>query len=402
MKIKNIMGLPGCCGIVLLAMGLPVLAAPKTNTPRRVPADEVKGQPYNFNGLVLAGDKRGSGFSAWNPKTFFSAAHLVYDGGWGPPPVWYPGVHAKTLDEGAAIQSRGYYRWSDYASLLSIGKENAAFGRDVILGFAFEPVVPGRAALINTRGWQDLGMSRTTMITGYPAVNAYTEEPIPGFFMHRTAPAVTPFQRLSGRSMITQLLTTGQGNSGGPIWTHGSGKRWSAAGVLVGGLPSEAIVYAFSNDIHALTRAVTPVISRRPLSAIGVRNVSASSMFFRNHRRQVIPDGVLRWSTVHVRVRAFERAATVKSAKLSLKIRTSHRGDLQVVLLGPGGFQAMVHNEQGANGRDLIINDLDLSDSFSGIIASGTWALRIQDRLKGDIATFESIRLEIAVDDPAP
>ena len=71
------------------------------------------------------------------------------------------------------------------------------------------------------------------------------------------------------------------------------------------------------------------------------------------------------------------------------------------MLAGPGGYQAMVHNEEGAGGNNLNLTDADFSTNFTGITANGEWQVRVQDRLKGDIATFKSFVLEIATESTA-
>lgn len=385
-------------GVLSLAVTLSATAKPKTITPEKINPAQINEKPYRFNGLVHTGEARGSGFCAWNNRAFFSAAHVVFADGWGAPPLWFPKVNDSELDPDDAVQTRGYYRWADYAELVAEeGYTTAAFGKDVILGFSFKDLISGKPAPINLKGGRDLPTSITTMITGYPARNPYTNKPIKGYYLHRTEPAVTPFKSFADRALYTTLITTGPGNSGGPIWTQNANKSWSAAGVLVGGRPSETIVYAFSNEINSLIRAVEPVIAAKPSGAIGVNGVGATSMFFPYTRKHEIPDGSHRWTNFRVGIKAFEQDSIVETVRLSLNIETKHRGDLTIILAGPGGYEALVHNEQGAGKDNLIIRDRDFSESFTGIDPNGTWILRVQDRLKGDIATLKSFRIEIAV-----
>ena len=311
-----------------------------------------------------------------------------------------PTVNADAVDQEDGIQTRGYYRWTDYAELVATeGSTSAAFGKDVVLGFAFKELIPGKPAHMNLQGGRDLPKGVQTMITGYPAKDPYNDKPIAGYFLHRTEPAVTPFRSFADRALYTTLITTGPGNSGGPIWTKNAKHGWTAAGVLVGGRPSETIVYSFSNEINSLIRAVEPVIARKPTGAIGVNGVGATSMFFPYTRHHVIPDGSQRWSNFKVGIKAFEMDSVVTTVKLSVNFETKHRGDLTVILAGPGGYETIVHNEEGAGKDDLVINNKDFSAAFTGIDPNGTWILRVQDRLKGDIATLKSFRLEIAAEE---
>ncbi len=401
MKITNF---PVIGTLLLVGTGL-ASAESKTLNPVKVPARQMENEPFRFNGAVLNGDARGSGFCAWNSKAFFSAAHVVFDdagGKWGEPPVWHGKANSMALNPSKGIQSRGYYRWTNYSEIVAEdGLNGDAFGRDVILGFSFEKLIKGKPAVLNLKGVSDLKRPIRTMITGYPAENDYFGVPISGFYLHRTGPGINPYKASAGGALATTLVSTGGGNSGGPIWTMDSKAGWTAAGVLVGGLPSEATVYGFTGDINALTRAVAPLVESNMPDSIKVDKVSATSRFFPYNRAKAIPDGVQKWTDFPIVADGFEEGEVVKKVKLSFKIKTKHQGDLQVILVGPGGFGTLIHNEQGAGKDDLILRDKDVSGDFTDIDPNGKWILRVQDRLKGDIATLENIVLEIAAEGTA-
>ena len=118
----------------------------------------------------------------------------------------------------------------------------------------------GTPAKINLEGTKDLKRNIKTLITGYPAEKDYTETELSGYFLHKTGPTVAPYQSYEGNALTTTLVSTGPGNSGGPVWTKNAKGKWIASGVLVGGLPSESVVYTFSKDINDLFKAVAPVI----------------------------------------------------------------------------------------------------------------------------------------------
>jgi subtilisin-like proprotein convertase family protein len=64
-----------------------------------------------------------------------------------------------------------------------------------------------------------------------------------------------------------------------------------------------------------------------------------------------------------------------------------------------------VHNEQGGGTQNLILTSKDFSSAFKGIYPNGNWMLRVQDRLRGDVATVKQVLLEIGVEgspDPVP
>lgn len=386
-------------GSLLLAGNLTVAAKPKTASPVKVPKYLTGEAPYRYNGVVLTDVARGSGFCAWDQKTFFSAAHVVFDeGSWGAPPFWVRKQNAEELDVDRAILSRGYYRWIEYGEIAANPGSDTAFRKDVILGYAFQNLISTKPAKINLDGGQDLRKKTKSLITGYPAENAYLEEDIEGYFLHKTGPAVTPYQKYSGKALISTLVTTGPGNSGGPVWTLDKKKNWIASGVLVGGLPSESVIYGFSSDINSLTRAVTPVIKKKKGRPTAADGVTASSFFFPHNEEIRLPDGATKWTSIRFGVSKFETGALATKVKLSLDIRTAHRGDLQVLLEGPGGYQAVIHNEGGAGKDNLIANDIDFTEDFADIEANGFWYLRVRDRLKGDVSVLKSAVLEISTD----
>jgi hypothetical protein len=391
-----------CPIAVVLIFGAQAMGADsKTKTPVKVADNLIGRAPYRYNGVVRTDDGRGSGFCAWNKRAFFSAAHVVFDaedGEWKEPPIWYPRTHAIQLAPGNAIPSRGYFRWTSYREFAYEEEtidQDQAFGRDIIVGFAFKDLISGNPAKLNLNGYTDLRSPIQSLMTGYPARNAYTGKKIGGYFMHQTGPSFRVYQPLAGSAIETTLISSGPGNSGGPIWTQKGTKSWAASGIVVGGLPSESVIYAFSNETSTLLRAVEPVVDLDGPQSTNVSTVSSSSRFFSDLRARQLPDGVHQWTDVPLNVSGFGTDATVKSVRLAIKVKTTHRGDLQVLLSGPGGYQTIVHNEQGAGATDLVINYRDFSEEFLDIPVDGRWTVRFQDRLKGDIATVQSVVLEI-------
>lgn len=373
-------------------------AQSKTITPERVRDNLLNQEPYRFNGVLISEAGRGSAFRAWHPKTIFSAAHMVFaTETWTAAPDWYPQTQADDLDRDNKVRTRGYVRWNDYARFATELPGDSEFSKDMIIAFGFRSMGKGAPAKIDTSGSRILTSGGKFIITGYPAKNPYLNEKIKGYYLHSTPPSQADFRTLSGRALIAPLVTTGPGNSGGPVWVRNASKQWVAGGVLTGGLPSETVIYGFTPDIDPLLRAVKPMVSNPPKLTNGVRGVSASSMFFPYYNRRVIPDGVPRWSAFTVGVGAFELEATVETLKLDLDIRTKHRGDLQVTLTSPDGINIIVHNEEGADKLNLIRTEINLSEFFVGALANGPWTLRVQDRLKGDISVLNSFRLEIGV-----
>jgi len=392
--------------VVSLVLAGPAMAdlPSKVTHPQYVDEGLIGEDPYRFNGVVVSDVGRGSGFCAWNPRTFFSAAHVVFDdetGAWTSPPLWYGAIHSDTLDSATEVQSRGYFRWNAYSELVALkGNTNPkSFAKDVILAYSLKDLVEGDPAELDLKGYKSLNGANPVMITGYPAVIDYTQESNT-YFMHQTGPVAMKFLKKSANYMATTLISTGPGNSGGPVWSMTGENPWRAAGVLVSGLPGEAGVYAFSGSVNSLLRSVTPVVRDVPAKPVVVSSVGRSSYVFPITKPQRIPDGVARWTSFvfNVSKSKFPKDAIVSKVLISLDIDTTHRGDLIVLLQAPDGSVAQLALEEGGTEQDLVIVDKDVSESFAGIEPDGRWVLRVQDRLKGDIATVNSIFLEIGCD----
>ncbi len=318
--------------ILTMAAAVPAFAG-KTTVPEKVGPALVNASPYRYNGVVTTSSARGSGFCAGNRRILFTAAHMVFEGqDWTTPPVWHPQTHSTELSQDTAIQTRGYIRWRSYADLAtsSAPKTPSAFNKDVAVCFSFKPLIPGKPAPLDFHGRSTLMDGVNCMITGYPAENPYLNKPIKGYFLHSTKPQWLGFKAYSGNAVQTTLITTGPGNSGGPVWTGNNRAGWKASGVLVGGLPSETVVHSFSSDTRKLYDAALKVLAYEGSSAVG-NNIGASSVFYGNNQRMVIPDGVHKWTVKAVEVGPFADSI-VEKAYLSLDISTPHRGDLQVFL----------------------------------------------------------------------
>jgi hypothetical protein len=216
-------------------------------------------------------------------------------------------------------------------------------------------LINGTPAKLNMNGSRDLRKPVTKLMTGYPAEVAYTSNTLKGYFLHETGPAKSIYSTLSGSAMETTLISSGRGNSGGPIWTKSDNSDWTAAGVVVGGLPSETINYAFSSETNTLLRAVAPIVKKSGPQSIRSKELSASSVYYSSNKKIKLPDGVHKWTDIPFQVNHFENESKVLAVRVAVKVKTSHRGDLQIMLTGPGGFNTIIHNEQGAGARDLVI-----------------------------------------------
>ncbi|NJM38459.1 MAG: hypothetical protein HC845_11700 [Akkermansiaceae bacterium] len=219
---------------------------------------------------------------------------------------------------------------------------------------------------------------------------------------------MTPYFKSKGNSLVTTLVTTGRGNSGGPIWTRKNSKSpWIASGILVGGLPGETVVNAFSKNTQSFLTAVKPVLSKKVKEPVFVRGITSSSVFFPTRPNKTLPDGDGKQMIFNIPVRGFEDYDTTATVRLSLTIKTKHRGDLIGRLVAPSGATTTLFfnlfTQNGADGDDVIFRDFDLkallgeSAGFEGVPPNGTWRLIVEDSLKGDKAKVKNITLEVGV-----
>lgn len=395
-----------------LLLGLPLCALaqepPKTNSSQRVDSGLLNTEPYRHTGLVFAGDgaaaARGSGVVASDPKLFFTASHVLWNEEelkWFLPPVWVGGYNGEGFP-GTGETSRGYFRWAGYSTLVTESGVDApgAFARDISLAWGLEDFVEGDPAPIDFKGVNSLKMARTSMITGYPALLDYTGEP-GGFFLHATEPDLTPFRPAitsTGSYLYATHISTGPGNSGGPVWSQDDAGQWKVAGLLVSGRPSESGVYAMSSSVKSLLRAASPVIAdpRKSNKAVSLVSTDTCRMVMKKPKR--IPDGVHRWTKIPLTSIRFPEGSVVAAAYLDLNITTNHRGDLIVAVLGPDGTMAIVHDGQGAGEDNLELEDLMISGAFEDASAVGNWALLVQDRLTADPAVVTKLELEITAE----
>ncbi len=95
-------------------------------------------------------------------------------------------------------------------------------------------------------------------------------------------------------------------------------------------------------------------------------------------------------------------SAMVTSVGVSVEIRHTYRGDLQVLLIGPDGTSVMLHNRRGG-GRDNLVQSYDANNTpgLSQLVdrlARGNWTLQVRDRARVDIGMLDrwSLSLDLA------
>ncbi|WP_367871938.1 proprotein convertase P-domain-containing protein [Luteolibacter sp. Populi] len=349
---------------------------------------------------------QGSGVVAEHPNLFFTAAHVVYDeetSKWMAPPLWLGGGGREELslppEVVRSMQSRGYFRWSAYAENVDREGQNSpkAFSRDIALAWGLQPFFLGEPAQLDFSGYKNLRKHKDqTMITGYPALLDYTGDPGDGY-LHSTTPEFTTFKEASHKYLYATHISTGPGNSGGPVWIDEGDGEWAVAGLLVSGRPSEAGIYSMTTAMKSFLKSAAPAIGGpRKSMKNGPKAIGTSTMRMVLAKPKKIPDGVHRWTKIPFKISRFDEGAKALSITVDLGITTGHRGDLIVALLTPSGEMSILHDGEGAGEDDLVIEDqiVDM-EGLDDATANGTWALLVQDRLTGDPTVVTRFELEV-------
>jgi len=89
----------------------------------------------------------------------------------------------------------------------------------------------------------------------------------------------------------------------------------------------------------------------------------------------------------------------VGSVEVSVDISHSYIGDLRVSLRAPAGMEAILHNETGGSGDNLVKTYTSATTAALGSLAgqaiSGTWRLSVSDRAVQDVGKLNTWRVVI-------
>ena len=240
--------------VVLLSLSARLLRADYTSTP--LDAAVPQQLPYEYAGIIVsywdsvAGTgARGSGAVVGNPKIVISCAHLPFNNDipnsivWVTDNLWFRAYHSSTpLTRAAGQPLRGYWKFASYADMVAAhGQDTAeAFAVDFTAHYAYEDLGPGNAGL-----WYDgqaaLVSPTGKIIVGYPS-GLYTSGDSRRNLMHQAGPFNLAFAQSRNSYNRLEGVSTGPGNSGGPVFVTDENSLTDAdqglrfAAVLVSGL----------------------------------------------------------------------------------------------------------------------------------------------------------------------
>ncbi len=237
-----------------------------------LPSDKINEYPFNMVGKVSSGDIFSGSGTAISQKVVLAAAHSFFDEeilDWEPGPFKWNRQHSPS-NRLFEMSSRSYRYFSDYAEatrrFLPDDESHSweQFNLDVICLIFYNDVANG--------GYAGLGRNRITdysdkMIVGYPQLN-YGYYDSRRHTMHSTSlngsrakyTLVNYSDRLGNkrRAYWTEDLSTGPGNSGGPVFgrvNFSTGTDWGVVGIAVAGFTGESsTAVGIDNDVYDLIK----------------------------------------------------------------------------------------------------------------------------------------------------
>jgi V8-like Glu-specific endopeptidase len=324
---------------------------------------------------------RGSGVVARDSRLIYSCGHLFYDQGvWATDYYFYRAYNSRNLPKSAIGASpRGFRFFTNYAN-------NAdAYGQNSERAFAYDfTVFYGSDSFGDPAGWWSNGAevlksNRLKRIVGYPSVVEYTGEK--GYsYQYGTGWFPTRASQLRGSYLYFNKVSTGGGNSGGPVFVKdaATGKSY-LGGILVSGSYSTAGVYALNDSSNSMASAAL--------------DIKSSPRKFDNTEPTALPDAASAYLSREVTVSGFPENIT--GLTFSASITTPRRGDLDVYLQSPSGRIRWVHKKSEETSANLEIDRADYSRSFLGLSANGVWKLKMRDAVPGNRATFKNFSVTI-------
>jgi subtilisin-like proprotein convertase family protein len=352
------------------------------STPSRVSSGLLTQLPYRTSGVIWGNGWRGSGTVARDPKIAVSCAHLVFEDG-----TWLRGFDWANAHHSASHPStspnrqtlRGYWYWTSYTG----GTSGSAFAQDFVVHYAYNNLAQGAYA-----GWwwhdsttaHPLASTTTSkLIVGYPGSDAY--------YQNSTGSFTSRYTSRSAHYLWNSSVKGGSGMSGGGVYAR-YGTEWRLAGVHVSGLTSGGP----GAGARALNKNSYDLMTRAIASSKGTTTVSTTRTFG-SFSPLSIPDNSSAWSFRIIPVTGMP--TTLTSVKISVNLTHTYQGDLQMTLTSPAGRSVTLHDRSGGSADNILITDLDLSTSFAGTTANGTWSLSVRDVDGGDVGTLNSVNLTL-------
>jgi hypothetical protein len=370
-----------------VALGIAFVACTHAaNYPVRISTGYLDYPPYNSTGLLFSeiglSAFRGSAVVARDPRLLYTCAHIFYDRGrWSTDNTFALGWHASGAPAPSQMVSlRGYRYYSSYAG----SSRSADYDLDFAIGYRTLTTSFGPALGWYEEGGPSLRSSSTSkLILGYPARRDYDGSP-GYYYQHYTGTFRSSMRQTYGSYHTLTGLSTGGGNSGGPVLVNYNGDYY-LAGILVSGSSSSIGVHAL--DVAASTMA------KNALASIGV-SVPKVTKTIKNTSRLTLPDAARTYSYRIITVSGMPSSTT--DTRFSLQIATPRRGDLDVYLRSPSGRVRWIKtHKSGENTDHLIVSKANYTSSFSGYNPNGFWRIYMRDYYSKQRAVFRNAALTV-------
>lgn len=347
--------------------------------------------PYNSAGLVFTTiggtGYRGSAVVARDARLLYTCAHVLYENGsWATDIKFARGWHASTGPTSAQmVPVRGYRSYATYSG----GNSASAFSLDFAIGYntattSFGPAVSAQedgGALLRSASTQKL-------VLGYPARRDY-DGANGYYYQHRTGPFTAAMRQSFDSYHTLSGVSTGGGNSGGPVLAYVEGK-YSLAGILVSGSTTGMGVHGLNSTASSMAKNVLTSlgIPSSPAPAAGKTQTVA------NTSALLLPDGSATYSSRDLNVSGLP--ATASAMNFNLLVETTYRGDLDVYVRSPSGRVHWVkQHSPNESGRNLVVTNANYTTTFSGANPNGTWQVYMRDFYRTDRAYFKNSSLTI-------
>ena len=369
--------------------------------PKPESAAQLASAPSQSTGIVVSkigsGYYRGSGAVARHGKLIYSCGHMIASNGvWASELYFLPAWNSANIPALAQMKSvRGYKKYTEYQG----PSNNLAFSRDFIVGYDATNTFGTPLQTFVDGAGQLLSPNTTKLIAGYPATIDYTGA-AGGAYQYYTGTFTAPMFSVLPTYLNINGVSTGGGNSGGPVFVSDNG-TFKIAGVLISGATNAAGVYALTSVAESMaqsamtaigvtaTAPATPPPSSTPPAPTGPLSVTLS--YKGNYE---IPDGNTSYSLLNLPVTSL--TGTVKTVTLSLNIAAKVSGDLDVFLRSPNGRVAIIRQNSPTNKTaNVVLTNTSLTTTFAGSASTGTWGLYLRDVVKGNLSTFNSTALTI-------
>lgn len=352
--------------------------------PAQVPPQDLESAPYSSAGFLWSVSGAGSGAVARDPRLIYSCAHVLFENGkWAPSLRFSRAYSGRVAPSNAASpQARGYRYYAGYSA--GVRGENFAADFTVAYGTALTNFGPALEALQDSSA--AIGSpSVSKLILGYPAKVEYTGAE--GFcYQHRTGPFPNAFSKVLDAYFECYGVSTGRGNSGGPVLVLQDGS-YKFAGVLVSGAKNASGIHGLDATTHAMGTAALVQAGAGLVFPPAEGGISFGAP-------AALPDAAKRYVRRSVVVKS--ASPSIANVSLSLSIQAEFRGDLDVYVRSPRGRIAWIASHDFKDDeKNLLLEGETITQPFEGTSPYGTWSLFMRDFYKGDASSFLSGSLTV-------